>query len=311
VKTAIVLKLIKRREAFEAASFSFTSFEAMHAAMQAVALEHVDDENFGLDQALQQGQIGRNDDVGTKAKIAASVMKSSGGMLKGAAALAKMALAGDKALRQSSYAVHYLVDGVDATEAKAKMAVLRATALKHGDEIPNTVPTIVRGMPFAPLANTLGPKGERWVPIHGLLPHDKVVAFHHALGDLWDANADEMAEHGIYTGGMFMTVSSNAFVYEPAFYWPGAQTIFHERMVPADHLKSLPTYADTPAAKAVVIRLKAAAADLMQAHGAAHFQIGRFYPYLRGRNATAVALLKAVKAELDPKGILNPGVLGL
>jgi FAD/FMN-containing dehydrogenase len=50
---------------------------------------------------------------------------------------------------------------------------------------------------------------------------------------------------------------------------------------------------------------------LMHAHGGAHLQIGKVYPLLDGRNTASVALLRAIKAALDPQGILNPGALGL
>lgn len=311
VKARITLPLIRRREAFETASFNFGSFEALHAAMRAVAIEGIDDENFGLDATLQQGQIGRNEGVAAKADIAVKVLKSSGGLAKGVKALAKMAAAGDRALKQSTYAVHYIVDGVDGAEARAKIALVKKLATAHGEEIPNTVPTVVRGMPFAPLTNTLGPKGERWVPMHGLLAHDRVVPFHQALGAYWESKRAAMDAHGIYSGAMFMTVRSTAFVYEPTYYWPDARTIFHERMVPADHLASVPTYPAASDAAKLVDELKHGVIDLMQAFGPAHLQIGKFYPYLPGRNAAAVALLRALKGELDPKGIMNPGALGL
>lgn len=311
VKARITLPLIRRREAFEAASFSFASFEAMHAAMRAIAIEGVDDENFGLDAALSQGQIGRNEGVAARAEIAKSVMKSATSVTSGLKSLAKMAAAGDRALRQASYAVHYIADGVDAAESRAKIGLIRKLAARFGEEIPNTVPTVVRGMPFAPLTNALGPKGERWVPLHGLFAHDRVVGFHAALQDYWDENRAEMDAHGVYTGAMFMAVRSTAFVYEPAFYWPDARTVFHDRMVPAEHLANVTAFPASEPARALVERLKRDVAALMAEHGAAHLQIGKFYDWLGGRNAAAVALLRAVKAELDPRGLMNPGALGL
>jgi len=311
VKARITLKLIRRREAFEAASFSFASFDAMHDAMRLIAIEAIDDENFGLDATLQQGQIGRQDGVGAKAEIAINVMKSATSLRSGVKSLAKMAITGDRELQAATYAVHYLADGVDPAEARAKIAAIKRIGAAHGEEIANIVPTVVRGMPFAPLTNTLGPKGERWVPMHTLLPHDRVKSFHRALIAYWADNQAVMDAHGIFTGAMFMAVGASAFIYEPTFYWPDARTIFHDRMVPAAHLAELPAYAPSSAARAEVDRMKHDVIGLMHAHGGAHLQIGKVYPLLEGRNPASVMLLRAIKAVLDPHDILNPGALGL
>lgn len=311
IKAAITLKLVTRHEAFAALSFSFSTFAAMHAAMAAIARAGLDDENFGLDAALQQGQIGRNDSVSAKAEIAKSVMKSASSVAGGLKSLAKMAVAGDRALKAADYAVHYIADGVDRASADAKAAAIRAIGSPYGTEIANSVPTVVRGMPFAPLTNILGPKGERWVPMHGLFAHDAVVGFHDAITAFWDAHRAEMDAHGIYTGAMFMAVGASAFVYEPTFYWPDARDIVHDRMAPAEHLATLAAHAAAPDAAKLVAELKHEVIDLMRAHGAAHLQIGKTYPYLAGRNPASVALLRAIKAELDPHDILNPGALGL
>jgi D-lactate dehydrogenase (cytochrome) len=311
IKAHITLPLIRRHPAFEAASFSFNSFDALHAAMRAIALEGVDDENFGLDAALQQGQIGRQEGVSAKAEIARSVLKSASSIGSGVKQLAKMAAAGDRALRAANYVAHYIVDGVEAADARAKLKLIQRIGREHGTEIPNTVPTVVRGLPFAPLTNTLGPKGERWVPLHGLLAHDAVAGFHRALMAYWDETEAERERLGIYTGAMFMAVGSNAFVYEPTFYWPDERTIYHERVVPGEHLGSVTRFERNEEARQAVKRMKARIVDLLHDHGAAHFQIGKVYPYLRGRNAASISLLRALKAELDPRGILNPGALGL
>lgn len=311
VKARITLKLVARHEAFAALSFSFNSFNAMHAAMAQIARLGLDDENFGLDATLQQGQIGRNDSVGAKADIARNVMKSASSLGAGVKSLAKMALAGDRALKAADYVVHYIADGVDQPSAEAKAAAIRAIGRAHGTEIANSVPTVVRAMPFAPLTNILGPKGERWVPLHGLFPHDAVPDFHRAIERFWTTHRTEMDAHGIYNGAMFMAVGPSAFVYEPTFYWPDARDIVHDRMAPADHIAGLPAYPPAEQAGALVAQLKHDIVELMARHGAAHLQLGKAYPYLEGRNSPSVALIRAIKAVLDPKGILNPGALGL
>ncbi len=311
VKAAITLKTVRRHEAFAALSFSFTSFAAMHAAMAAVATEAADDENFGLDAALQQGQLGKNEGVGAKAEMAVNVMKSATSLSAGVKSLAKMAIAGDRALKAADYAVHYICDGIDQASADAKAAVIRKLATRHGTEMPNTVPTVVRAMPFAPFTNIVGPKGERWIPMHGLFAHDTVLGFHEALQEMLDTHQEQMDTLGIVKGAMFMSVGTNAFVYEPTFYWPDELHIVHERMAPEGFLATLPSYPAAPDAETVVTKLKHDIIELMHAYGAAHLQIGKTYPYLRDRNPASVALLRAIKAELDPHDIMNPGALGL
>ncbi len=309
VKARITLALVKAAPAFATASFAFTSFEDLHAAFRAAALEGVVEENFGLNEVLQQGQLGKAD-TAAKVEIAGKIVKQSG-LLKGAAKLAKMALAGEKEIAAARYAGHFIVEGIDQAEANGRIALVKRVCGAFGSEIPNSVPEVVRAMPFAPFHNTLGPKGERWLPCHAKFAHDRAVRFHHALQALFAEESAVMARHGIVCGGMFMAVGTTAFVYEPAFYWPDAQTPYHARMIEADYLKTLPIHPRSEANEAEVLRIKARVLDLMHEHGGVHFQIGKVYPFARDHNPAHWALLKAMKAQLDPKGILNPGNLGL
>jgi glycolate oxidase len=309
VKARITLALVKAPPAFATASFAFTSFEALHAAFRAAALEGVVEENFGLNEVLQQGQLGKAD-TAARVEIAGKIVRQSG-LMKGAARLAKMAFAGEKEIAAASYAGHFIVEGIDQAEANGRIALVKRLCSEFGAEIPNSVPEVVRAMPFAPFHNTLGPKGERWLPCHAQFAHDRAVPFHHALQALFAEEGETMARHGIVCGGMFMAVGSTAFVYEPAFYWPDAQTPYHARMVEADYLKSLPVHPRSVENEAEALRIKARVIDLMHEHGGVHFQIGKVYPYAQDHNPAHWALLKALKAQLDPKGILNPGNLGL
>jgi len=164
-------------------------------------------------------------------------------------------------------------------------------------------------MPFQPLHNMLGPAGERWVPLHGLLPHSQVAGFHQAFTSYVAGKREAMAEKKVHVGAMFSSIGAGIFLYEPAFYWQDALTAYHERMMEPAYLAGLPRYPVNPAGAALVEEMRMAIIDQMHAHGAAHFQVGKLYPYGRGRDPGALALLRQIKAIVDPGNLLNPGAL--
>jgi D-lactate dehydrogenase (cytochrome) len=311
LKAALTLPLLTAQPAFEALSFAFETLADYHRMVSTASLEQLDDEHFGVDLVLSQGQIGKQQGIGAKVGIARDIMRSAPSLIAGVRQLARMALAGEGALRAANYMAHFLVEGVDAQEVEAKARRLRAIAQPIGMEIANTVPAFVRAMPFAPLTNILGPKGERWVPLHGILAHSDVIPFHDAFTRFLSDRQEEMAAHGLLVGTMFSSVGSTAILYEIALYWPDAQTPYHAATLDAATRAALPTYPESTANRAYVEAFKSALIDLFGEFGAAHFQIGRAYPYIARLDPAQAALLRAIKTQLDPRGLMNPGVLGL
>lgn len=310
IKTALVLKLLRRKPNFETASFTFPDFSAMHACMARLASEKIDDKSFGLDLALSKGQIAKQD-AGSMMSVAKGVWSSSPNAASGLRSLISMAAAGKRVLASAPFAAHYIVDGHDAMEARAKLGSLRRIAHQYGREIANSVPTVVRSMPFQPLHNMLGPEGQRWVPLHGLFPHSHVADFHAAFTDYIRSREPEMSEKRAHVGTMFSCIGASTFLYEPALYWEDTLTNFHERMMEPSYLAGLKRYPANPAGAALVEEIRTDLIDLMHKHGAGHFQVGKLYPYVKDRDAGALNLLRAIKSDLDPMGLLNPGALGL
>jgi D-lactate dehydrogenase (cytochrome) len=311
VKARITLPVIKRRPTHRPISFAFETFAAMHESMRRIAAERIEDTHFALDGALSQGQIARQDRAGGNLKMALSIVKSSPSLAAGVRQVVKAGLGARRAIGAANYMTHYIVEGFDDAEVKARLDRIRTINLPLGREIPPTVAAVVRGMPFAPFYNVLGPAGERWVPLHGNLPHGAVAGFHAAFEAFLASRAAEMAAHGVWSGGMYGAIGSGGFLYEIALYWPDEITAYHESVVPAEYLANLPRYPANPAARGYVEQLKADMIDLFVEHGATNFQLGRAYPYAARLGEKPLALVRAIKAELDPKGLIAPGNLGL
>ena len=308
VKARIVLRLMKRPKYSGTCSFGFADFAAMSQGMAAVARENLADINWGLDPALQQGQLARTSAADAR-KAAFAVFKSSRNIFEGAWRLLKLAVAGKSFFDKHPYSAHFVVDGATPSIVNDKLAMLRESAKAHGDEIANTAPTVISAMPFLPMYPILGPKGERWVPQHGIMPFSKTAEFAEKLQALYAANRERLEKHKIYPGAMFMTISTHAFLYEPVFYWQDSRTPYHKRYLPQDYLDVLPEYPENPEAREIVAELRQAIQALFSEAGAVHLQVGKTYPYLKGRQQAAVDVLSGIKTLLDPDQRMNPGAL--
>ena len=311
VKVRASLPLIAKKPSYDYASFAFDKLDEMAAFMQKVALERLDDENFAIDAALAQGQISRQASASAMWENARAILNAAPTMMQGLWQLARFGLAGTSAMSKAAYMVHYIVDGNNRAEVSAKLACMRKLAHAGGREIPPLAPAFVRAMPFAPLFNTLGPSGERWVPIHGILAPSQVRGFHADLEKIYAGRAADMKRLGVWTGGMFESVGASGFLYEIAFYWPGQPNAYHQNVLGSDHLSSLPQYADNPQASQLVHDLKSQIIELYSQYQATHFQLGKVYPYAEALAAEPLALVRSLKSTLDPKGLMNPGALGL
>ena len=204
-----------------------------------------------------------------------------------------------------------MVEGGSAAEIRAKLAQVRAAMAGHGTEIANTIPTVLRAMPFIPLYPILGPAGQRWVPMHGILPFSKLPEFHRRMAELYERYADRMTRDKVEKAAMFTSISTNGFLYEPVFYWEDDRTPYHKRYLPQEYLDMLPEYPANPDGRALVREMRGEIQNVFSDMGAVHMQVGKSYPYLRGRQAEATKILKDVKQSLDPDGLMNPGALGL
>lgn len=311
IKAHVTLPLVREAEAFSYGSFAFDTPEQAFAAMSEVARAGLASECFGFDPFVQ-GQRMKRDSLASDAKQLVGMMKAQGGFWKAMKEGARVVAAGRSFLDDANFSIHFIAEGRSQPEADDAMARIERIAHQSGGRsVENTVPKILRANPFPPVNSMLGPNGERWVPVHGILRHSRALAAIARISALYEANAAEMEAEGIGAGYMFLTTGTTGFLIEPVFYFPDSIEEIHRRSVEPQHLAKLKGFPRNDAARALVDRLRGEIIAIFGELEAVHLQIGRTYPLKARSPDRAWAILQAVKAAVDPDGRMNPGALGL
>ncbi len=314
VKARVTLKLVREATAFAYGSFSFDTHDGLYGAMSAIARAELAAESFAFDPFLQAQRMKR-DTLMKDAKQLGNMVKEtakSGGVFKAIKEGAKVAMAGRSFLDDVPFSLHCTAEGRHQGAVDADMKAIEAIVQEHGGEVvENSIPKILRANPFPPPNSMLGPDGERWVPVHGFLPHSKLVEAWERFQALWEENAAEMERLRVETGALIAATGRSSCLIEPVFFWPGEHNPLHREAIEPDHLAKLKAQPDSPEATELVLALREKVIDIFQELGAIHLQIARSYPLKESHDEAGWAILTALKQQVDPKGLMNPGSLGL
>lgn len=305
IKTAVTLEIEPRPALVSGLSFAFDDFAAMTALLGFVTQRRLASEIIAMDAEVARQNAGPPDLLGD-VKAMWRIGAAAGNPLSALGRMARIASGGRRFIDKAKYTAHFVLEARDRQELASLIRAVRAAA-GAGHEIVNTVPLMMRAYPFPVLAVT-HPDGRRLLPIHGVFAWSALAGFHAEYLKLKDGYAARMAEHGVSLPEFFAAVAGIGLLYEPVFYWSDEHTLYHHAFRMPEHERSSASFPANPAARALVEEMTEAIIALMRAHGGTHFQIGRLYPYAELRQD---GLLRALKAELDPGGIINPGALGL
>lgn len=309
IKTRVTLALEERPAAVDGLSFSFPRFEDMFRAMRDAAKTGLASEIIGMDAAIAGIQAGERGFIADLKKLRTIVFEASS-LRRGVASGLHAIASGARAFRDAAYTAHFIADARSDRLLTAKLRELRGVVRPHGVEIPNAAVAMIRSNPFPELPLT-HLDGRRMLPIHGIIPNSRIAAFRERYLAYLASQQTAMDEARVEVVETYASLGRNGFLYEPVWYWEDALSLFHERVAPPAMLEQLPRFADNPAGRQLVEQMKTDIIDIMFEHGAAHLQIGRVYPYLRGRDAVAERLLRNAREHLDEAGLVNPGTLGL
>lgn len=310
IKVAATIKLHPAPAAVDFLSFGFPSIQAMGTAQAEMARTRLVAEGFGIDRnkAEHSASVNRiSEGLQILGKVAASGKSALGG-LKDALGVA---VGGTGFLKDHAYTLHLVVERGDAAELATAMARLREIGARcQGVEITDSVPRVMRSRPFGPVRGMLGRNGERWVPIHAVFPLGDAQRVLDANEAFFASQRPMLQQQGILYSVMTMT-TGHEFFLEPAFYWMDEITPLHAASVGDDVVKPWRDRPANPTAREAVIKLRRATQELYASLGGVSWQVARDYPFIELLKPETRALLAALKHAVDPRGLMNPGSLGL
>ena len=311
LKLGATLKLDAAPQHLDYLGFGFEDMKSMALAQAEMSAVQAISEGFGIDRAkaLNSASVNKLSDG---VKILSSVARSSKGLFQGIKDAVNVATTGANYLADHACSLHLVVEGKTADALAANLAALRAIGRKHGIEIEieNAAARVMRSRPFNPVRGMLGADGQRWVPIHAVFPMSETARVVEASAAYFESQAAMMKAHGIILSHLTMTVG-NEFFLEPAFYWQDEITPLHRQSLGDDVVGP---WLDRPAnlpAREAVIALRKGVQQVYLELGGVNWQIGRDYPLQQVMQPATWAMLTAIKSALDPKGLMNPGSLGL
>jgi FAD/FMN-containing dehydrogenase len=308
LKAVATLRMMRRTEHRKHLAYAFATAADMAGALSRLSREGIAAEAMGFDAGQQSARAveatrSLTEDLGTLFKVI-----DNGGLIDGL----KVALAGRGYLKNVPYGMHVAIEDKSAEGVAALFKMARAICKDAGGKpMPASITRIVHADPFVPPDSVLGPKGERWVPVHCIVPHSQAEDIIAKVQGLYARHEAAKAKHNIRTGFLLVTVGNYGFLIEPVFFWPDARLKMYDTIMRPEHLARLPSHPADEAARATVLRMREELAALFAAEGAVSMQLGKFYLYDKGLKPEAWALLQKMKSVVDPARVVNPGALKL
>ena len=309
LKAAATLRLLPQPEEVGFLSFGFDSLAAMARAQVAMARTRLVAEGFGIDRSKAQHSASVNR-ISDGLKVLGNVARAGRTALQGLKDAASVVAGGTAFLTAHAFTLHIVTEAHSAPALAAALETLRAIGTQEGTEIENTVPKVMRSKPFGPVRGMLGRDGERWVPIHAVFPLSDAEKVVEANDAYFAGRREFMERHGIVYSVMSMTVGAEFFL-EPAFYWHDEITPLHARSLGDDVVKPWRDRPANPAAREAVAELRRGCQELYAGLGGASWQVARDYPFKEILTPETFGLAAALKRAVDPRGLMNPGSLGL
>jgi FAD/FMN-containing dehydrogenase len=309
VKTEATFRLIERPAHTGYLSWAFPDAQSAAAAVSAIGRSGATEEAYVFDPATTARGMAASS-LASDLRRLRGIATGQGGLFAGLKAGARVVLAGKRLVPAGCYSLHLVCAARSAAALAADLHQCAALLGRHGgQEIPNSIPMGVRARPFDNLNGVVGPQGERWMALNAKVRHGDAPRIIGRFNELIGPCRQRMADARVTWSTLFTAMSTHAFSFEVVYHWPDRWLPLHRATADPAFLAKLPTDTPNPAGAALVAELRERTLDLYDELGVASNQLGRTYRYYDNLAAETRRLLDALKAELDPEGLMNPGVL--
>ena len=310
LKLSATIRLLPLPQSQAFLSFGFPTIQAMGEAQVDMARARLVAEGFGIDRTKAEHSASVNR-ISEGLQILGSVAAAGKTVLGGIKDAISVATAGTSFLKDHPFTLHLVVERATPSECATTEAAVTEIAQRHGaTKLDNAVPRVMRARPFGPVRGMLGRDGERWVPIHAVFPLSAARKVLDANDAFFATQHESMRAHGIVYSVMTMT-TANEFFLEPAFYWQDEITELHAASLGEDIVRPWRNRPANVPTREAVVALRRGTQDLYASLGGVSWQIARDYPFRSLLTPATRAMLDAIKHALDPRGLMNPGALGL
>ncbi len=311
IKTRASLRVIRQPAATGYASFAFDNLEAAAEMLSEVARAGLAEEAYVLDPHSVTTATQRARGLGASVSAVRAVARGAGTVPAAARAVVDLVRGGRSVVPTGAYSLHCVVAGSSNAAVAADVRALARIARDIcGQPIAPTVPRMARASPFPNLHGVVGADGRRWAALNAKVAHSEGVALIAEHRQLVQRHASALAAAGVTVTYLLSALSNHSFSFETVFHWQDAWLPLHATHAAPDAPRPTES-AISCKARVLVDLLRQETVDLFRQVGAASNQIGRTYPYVDVLDDAPAALVRALKRELDPQRLMNPGVLGL
>lgn len=310
IKTAATLRVIHRPEYNGFASFGFARHSDAIATLSEIGRRDLAEEAYVMDPQKTRDAL-TTSGLASDIKTLWRVIGEETSLLRGLKAGLTLGLSGRRFANRPLHSLHMTCSARSRRGLQDDLARAAAIANRHdGINLPDSIPRAARASLFPPLEGIMGPAGERWVALNAKVAHSDGVELYNRAEAVINQHANQLQQHGIQVSRLLAVLSNHSFSYEPVLHWKDSWLPMH-REAPQVTQGLLEEPDDNPKTRAIAHQVRAELIDVFTEMGAASNQIGRTYPYLSVLHPETGKLLRQLKRTLDPRGLMNPGVLEL